>query len=69
MYGGPSAADSQTERAILERLTALEQNQRKLEEELQAKDRRILELEQRLGESPVTNDPGAASRRRGGGCA
>jgi hypothetical protein len=54
MYGGPSAADSQTERAILERLTALEQNQRKLEEELQAKDRRILELEQRLGESPET---------------
>lgn len=56
IYGGPLVADSQTERAILERLTALEQNQRKLEEELQAKDRRILELEQRLGESPETTN-------------
>jgi len=56
IYGGPLLADTQTERAILERLTALEQNQRKLEEELQAKDRRILELEQRLGESPETTN-------------
>lgn len=57
IYCASVAADTSTEQAILARLAALEQNQRKLEEELDAKDARIQELEQRLGAQPVAENP------------
>jgi hypothetical protein len=48
VYSGASTADSTTEQAILERLAQLEANQRRLETELDKRDARIQELEQRL---------------------
>jgi hypothetical protein len=53
LQGGPLQAATPTEQAILERLAALEQNQRRLESELQARDARIRELEQRLETQPA----------------
>jgi hypothetical protein len=55
-YCATAVADSATEQAILARLAALEQNQRKLEEELDAKDARIQELEQRLAIQPAPDN-------------
>lgn len=55
-YCATALADTATEQAILARLAALEQNQRKLEEELDAKDARIQELEQRLAVQPAPED-------------
>jgi hypothetical protein len=55
-YGATAVADTATEQAILARLAALEQNQRKLEEELDAKDARIQELEQRLATQPAAGN-------------
>jgi hypothetical protein len=56
IYSASAAAATSTEQAILARLAALEQNQRKLEEELDAKDARIQELEQRLAIPPTAGD-------------
>jgi hypothetical protein len=55
-HGGPLQAATSTEQAILERLAALEQNQRRLESELQARDARIRDLEQRLVTQPTAAD-------------
>jgi hypothetical protein len=60
IYSANAVADTATEQAILARLAALEQNQRKLEEELDAKDARIQELEQRLALQPA---PGASTNQ------
>ncbi|MEZ5572574.1 MAG: hypothetical protein R3E64_11190 [Halioglobus sp.] len=49
----PAKAATDTEQAILERLAALEANQRKLESELRARDARIEELETRLQQQPT----------------
>ncbi len=68
IYGGPLAADTQTEQAILKRLAALEQNQRKLEAELDAKDARIQELEQRLGAAAGGQRSSCINPHRSGTC-
>jgi len=55
IYCGPLNAATATEQAILDRLNALEENQRHLESKLAARDRRIRELEQRLDIDPETD--------------
>jgi hypothetical protein len=52
----PAHAATATEQAILDRLAALEVNQRELENELRARDARIQELEKRLAQQPVTTE-------------
>ena len=71
LHGTASLAATATEQAILERLAQLESNQRRLEAELEKRDARIEELEQRLEpgksssgqlqELAVESSPGATS--------
>ena len=56
LYCATALADTATEQAILARLTALEQNQSRLEAELAARDERIRDLEQRLESQPAAAD-------------
>ncbi len=53
IISAPTLASNQE--AILERLVALEQNQRKLEAQLVERDARIEDLEQRLGVAPASD--------------
>jgi len=55
IYCGPVTTATPIEQAILDRLNALEANQRRLENELAARDERIRELEQRLDIEPQTD--------------
>ncbi len=50
-FGGPGAKAA-GEDAILQRLLALEENQRRLEQQLAERDARVRELEARLGVGP-----------------
>lgn len=48
IFCGPVISATESEQAILDRLTALEENQHRLEAELKTKDARIQELERRI---------------------